>query len=68
MIFAFSSKDCQKIFDYSGKEMLAKEFSEFPNQKSENLDNTIWDLVLRINVEPYKEAFSKKSRKVSKMW
>lgn len=42
--------------------MLAKEFSEFPNQKSENLDNEIWDLVLRINVEPYKEAFSKKSK------
>ena len=42
--------------------MLDKEFKDFPSEKSVSIDNNIWDLVIRINVEPYKLAYSKKSK------
>lgn len=42
--------------------MLDKEYPDFPSEKSVSIDNTIWDLVIRINVEPHKLAYSKKSK------
>lgn len=42
--------------------MLAKEFAEFPSSKSENIDNEIWDIVLRIDLTNFKEAYAKKPK------
>lgn len=55
----FSSPDCGMIFNYSGKDMLDKEYAGIKYEQNMNLDNRTWDIVLEVDVTPYKEAYFK---------
>lgn len=41
--------------------MLDKEFAGFAHKPSVNIDNQIWNLVISIDVTPYKDAYMKKA-------
>lgn len=47
------------IFEYSGKEMLDRDYPGIKYQQKMSLDNKVWDLVLEVDVSPYKEAYFK---------
>lgn len=63
---AFSSPDCNKIFEYSGREMLDKEYVGIKYEQKKNIDNKEWDLVLEVDVSAYKEAYFKGEEDKSK--
>ena len=62
---AFQNPDFKKIYDFSGKEFLEKEFKEayYTIKLNENVYDVLWDLVITVNKEKYDCLFKKKKRK-----
>jgi hypothetical protein len=54
--FAFQSNDSQKIYDYSGKEMISKEFKDYKDVPNKTINGQNYGVVLEIDLEPYKLA------------
>ena len=62
---AFQNIDFKKIYDFSGKEFLEREFKEsyYTIKLDENVNGVVWDLVITVNKEKYDCLFDKKKKK-----
>ena len=61
----FSAPDFDKIMEYGGKDFLSKEYKDFQYKQKYNINNKTFDLGIRVNLEKFKKAFEKKSKKMT---
>jgi hypothetical protein len=61
----FSAPDFDKIMEYGGKDFLSKEYKDFQYKQKYNINNMTFDLGIRVNLEKFKKAFEKKSKKMT---
>ena len=62
---AFSAKDFNKIYEYAGKEFLEAEYKEFECKPNCKLSGQSFDLAIKVDLEKFKKAYDKKSKKMS---
>jgi hypothetical protein len=62
---AFQNVDFKKIYDFSGKEFLEKEFKEsyYTIKLNEEANGVVWDLIISVNKEKFACLFMKKKKK-----
>jgi len=65
LIMGFSAPDFDKIMEYGGKDFLSKEYKDFQYKQKYNINNMTFDLGIRVNLEKFKKAFEKKSKKMT---
>ena len=59
---AFKAPDFKAIFEYVGEEFLNKEYSDYIYETNKNVNNKIYDVVLKADVEKFNKLKKKKEK------
>lgn len=61
----FSATDFEKIYEYSGKDFLSKEFKDFVSTPKCNLAGQTFDIGIKIDLSKFQKLFEKKPKGLS---
>ena len=66
-LMAFNSPDFKKLFEFSGKEFIEKEFKDYTYLLDQKLGDKEWPIVLKASMAKYLPLFKIKKKEVEKL-